>query len=168
MALFAHVFAEDSSDPTAVNKLLSDGQTEVTADKLLQEVTFDKGTGWELFSDDTTKLAIAKGVYQMSSKGNATAWGLNNSSATDTVIQVKAKQISKNTDNAYGVMCKANISNNGDGYYFQISGDGFYTIAKLNGDWTTLVDWAESKAINKGQDENEITAVCAGNYLLCT
>lgn len=165
VALFTHVFAQDNGDPSAVNKLLSDGATEVTADKLLQEVVFDKKTDWELFSDDSTKLAIAKGVYQMSSKGNIIAWGLNNSAESNLVIQVKTKQTSKNTDNAYGVMCRAEPSNNGDGYYFQISGDGFYTITMRNGDWTTLVDWAESKAINAGQDENEITAVCAGSYL---
>ena len=35
-----------------------------------------------------------------------------------------------------------------NGYYFQISGDGFYTITKTKGDATTLVDWAELKAIN--------------------
>ncbi len=165
MVLFSHVFADDSSDPTTVNKLLSDGETEVTADKLLQAVTFDKNTDWEIFSDDTTKFTIAKGVYQMSLKGSATTWGLNENTETDTVIQVKTKQISEDKNNAYGIMCRAAISNNGDGYYFQISGDGYYTITKVKGDSTALVDWAESKAINTGKDENEITAVCVGNYL---
>ena len=165
MALFSQALAKDSGDPTDLNQILLDGKTEVTADNLLQEVTFDKKTDWEIYNDETTDFSIAKGVYQMSLKGNATTWGLNHDAQTDTVIQVKTNQLSEAKDNAYGVMCRAAISDNGDGYYFQISGDGYYTITKVKGDRTTLVDWVESKAINTGKDENEITAVCAGSYL---
>ena len=166
MALFTHVFAEDSSDPTTVTKLLSDGKVEVTADKLLQEVTFDKNTDWETYSDDTSKAVIAKGSYQLSYTGSGTSWGTNYENQSDTIVQVKAEQTSKETDNAYGVVCRADTSNNGDGYYFQISGDGYATINRFHGDEVTaLVDWVESKAINKGRDTNEITAVCAGTYL---
>jgi hypothetical protein len=165
MMVFAHVFAYDSSDPTDVNKLLSDGNTEVTVDKLVKEVTFDNSDDWETHTDESSKFSITKGVYEMTLKGSATTWGVNDDEQADTVIQVKTKQISTDTQNAYGVVCRADTTNNGDGYYFQISGDGYYTITKIKGDSSTLVDWAESKAINQGQDENEITAVCAGDYL---
>ena len=50
--IFAYVSADDNSDPTTVNKLLSDGSTEVTVDKLLYDVTFDKKSDWETYSDD--------------------------------------------------------------------------------------------------------------------
>src|SRR4051812_27848073 len=165
MAAFTHVFAADNSDPTDVNKLLTDGNTEVTVDKLLQEVTFGDSEDWETYTNDTSKAAIKNGVYQMTLSEDSLIWGSNYESQSDTVIQVRAKQISEDKNNAYGIMCRGATSNNGDGYYFQISGDGYYTISMIHGDTSTLVDWAESKAINTGKDENEITAVCAGDYL---
>ncbi|MEP6985766.1 MAG: family 16 glycoside hydrolase [Chloroflexota bacterium] len=164
-AAFTHVFAADNSDPTDINKLLSDGNTEVTVDKLIKEVTFDDAEDWQTYNDTTSKASIKNGVYQMSVSDNSIIWGTSYDSQADTVIQVKTKQNSEDTNNAYGIMCRGDASNNGDGYYFQISGDGYYTISMMRGDTTTLVDWAESKAINPGKDENEITAVCAGDYL---
>lgn len=163
--LAAQVVAQDSGDPTALNKLLSDGEQEVTASELLLDVPFDSKTQWETYKDKEITLAIANGVYQMKLKGNISTVGLNYESQTDTVIQVKTKQISKDNNSAYGVMCRADANASGDGYYFLISGDGLYTITKVDGDATSLVDWTESKAINQGQDENEITAVCVKNYL---
>ncbi len=163
MALFTHVLAQDSEDPSTVNKLLSDGTEEVTADELLVNAPFNKLTEWESYSDDDIKMGVAKGAYHVSLKGNISTFGLNSKSQTDTLIQVKATQISEESNNAYGVMCRSN--SDGDGYYFLISGDGSYTITRLKGSVTTLVKWTESKAINTGQDENELTVVCVKNYL---
>lgn len=165
MALVAHVWADDSGDPTELNKLLSDGEQEVVAKDLLIDAPFNKKTEWETYSDKNAKMGVGDGVYHMTLTGNLSTFGLNSKSQTDTVIQVHTKQVSKSTENAYGVICRSPTNGNGDGYYFFISGDGQYTITKVKGTVTTLVDWTQSKAINQGQDENDLTVVCVQNYL---
>jgi len=165
MGLVTHVFADDGGDPTDVNKLLSDGTEEITADKLLLSVPFDDQTQWETYNGKDNDLKIADGVYHTSLTGNIATFGRSYKSQTDTVMQVKATQVSEESNNAYGVMCRTNTNGNGDGYYFLISGDGSYTISLVKGSVKTLVKWTESKAINKGQDENELTVVCVKNYL---
>jgi len=65
------------------------------------------------------------------------------------------------------VACRSGLkSNDGSGYYFRISGDGYFAITKSDGDTlTNLVDWTQSDAIHQGQNRNQITAVCVGDYL---
>lgn len=163
---YTFVMAQDSADPDYLNKLLLDGVQEVTISKLSMTDVFDKSSTWESYNDDTSTLEVKKGVYHMFHKGNSFAWGLNGENESDTVIQVKTLQNSEEKSNYYGVICRADPSNNGYGYYFEITGDGFYGIARVDGsDFHMLVDWTESKAINQGQDANEMIAVCAGNYL---
>ncbi len=166
IAFSARVSAQNSDNPSVLNKLLTDGEQEVIVDKLLQNVTFDNKTDWETSSDSTYDLTIKNGIYHMGLTGNLSLWGINDDSQDDTVIQVNTNQLSASIENVYGVMCRANINNSGDAYYFEISGDGYYSITKIKGDSATpLVDWDESKAINTGKAENEITAVCVGDYL---
>jgi hypothetical protein len=85
----------------------------------------------------------------------------------DAVIQIETNQNSEEANNYYGLTCR-NDPNVMRGYYFLIAGDGYYTITKkteAEGSWEPLVDWAESSVINQGQDSNQITAVCTGDYL---
>lgn len=157
--------AQDTS-PDDLNRLLLDGAQEVSVSKISMSDVFDKSSEWEIYSDDAITLEIAKGVYHMFLKGDTYTWGLNGENDTDTVIQAKTQQNSEEDNNSYGVICRADASNNGNGYYFEISGDGYYAITLVNGDdIRMLVEWAQSKAINQGQEANELVAVCAGNYL---
>ncbi|MPM80945.1 hypothetical protein SDC9_127996 [bioreactor metagenome] len=58
------------------------------------------------------------------------------------------------------------MQENGDGYSFQISSDGYYAIVKFaDTDGSELVDWTESDAIIQGEGTNHITAICQGNNL---
>ena len=55
-------------------------------------------------------------------------------------------------NNGYGLSCQ--FIGDGQFYVFRISGDGFYTIERADGDEiTTLVDWTPSDLI----DQNELT-----------
>ena len=82
------------------------------------------------------------------------------------VIEVDAEQLSPNSDSGYGVSCRSNPEYNGNGYYFQISGAGFYRIVALvDGEYMNLVDWTETDVVNQGQDSNHIVIVCLGDYL---
>ncbi|MEZ4667190.1 MAG: SH3 domain-containing protein [Anaerolineae bacterium] len=159
------VLAQDL-DADSLNLLLLDGAQEVMVNKLSMSDVFDKSSNWEVYTDDNQTLEVAKGVYHMYLKGDAFTWGLNGENDSDTVVHVKTIQRTENNNNSYGIICRADPENNGNGYYFEISGEGYYAITVVNGDDIhTLVDWTKSKAINSGQDENEIIAVCVKDYL---
>lgn len=140
-------------------------QEYVLGDVLLAE-SFSEEAAWETYLDDGIALQVVDGEYRVQTGDDGYIWGLNEASHDDVVIEVTSNQLSDFENNAYGVMCRADTSNNGDGYYFLISGDGYYTISKGEGDDVTqLVEWTASSAINDGQDSNTIRAVCIGNYL---
>jgi hypothetical protein len=137
----------------------------VTGETLLNETFSEAGT-WEEFVSGDVDLQVNDGVYRIQTGDGGYIWGLNEVEHSDVVIEATTDQVSEHANNAYGVMCRADISNNGDGYYFLISGDGFYSISKGEGDDVTpIVEWTAHSAINDGQATNKIRAVCIGNYL---
>ncbi|MCL4267093.1 MAG: hypothetical protein KJ069_28195 [Anaerolineae bacterium] len=134
-------------------------------DVLLSE-TFSEPNAWETFTSDDSDLRVSDGTYHMEVGPGGYIWGLNEAEHTNVEMEVTTRQLSSHDNNAYGLMCRADTSNDGDGYYFLISGDGFYSIRKGEGDdVVSLVDWTESSAINEGQATNKIRAVCTGDYL---
>ncbi|WP_420629741.1 hypothetical protein [Candidatus Leptofilum sp.] len=136
-----------------------------TNDVLLTE-SFNDANAWETFVSGDVDLQVDDGEYRVQAGGGGYIWGLNDEEHNDVVIEATSEQLSSYENNAYGVMCRADVSNNGDGYYFLISGDGYYSISKGEGDDVNpLVEWTRSSTINDGQAENTILAVCIGNYL---
>ncbi|MEZ4595294.1 MAG: hypothetical protein R3D55_29730 [Chloroflexota bacterium] len=134
--------------------------------EVMLEESFDAPGAWESYQSGAVDFSVEDGVYRVRTGDEGYIWGLNGQEHEDVIIEVTSTQNSVHENNAYGVMCRADISNNGDGYYFLISGDGYYTISKGEGDNVNqLVEWTSSSAINTGQDTNTIRAVCAGNYL---
>lgn len=139
---------------------------EFQAGETLLTETFNSSGAWETFVDDDVDLQVDDGKYRVQTGPGGYIWGLNSVEHDNVVIEVTSEQLSSHENNAYGVMCRADVSNNGDGYYFLISGDGYYSISKGEGDNVNeLVEWTSSSAINEGQTENTILAVCANNYL---
>jgi len=139
---------------------------EISAGDVLINESFDSADAWENFEVDDTVLAVSDGAYQVSTGDGGYIWGLNEAEHTNVIIEVTAVQNSSHENNAYGVMCRADTSNNGDGYYFLVSGDGFYSISKGEGDNVNpLIDWTAHSSVNKGQATNTIKAICNGSYL---
>jgi hypothetical protein len=63
-------------------------------------------------------------------------------------------------------MCRADVSNNGDGYYFMYNANGYYSIRIGDGDKVLpLVDWTHARAIETEINTNKLKVVCAGDYL---
>lgn len=140
-------------------------QTVELGSMLLTE-SFDAVDAWETYESDGTDLRVDDGVYRVQSDDGGYIWGLNEQAHDNVVLEAEASQYSSFENNAYGVMCRADVSNNGDGYYFLVSGDGYYSIRKGEGDSVPpLVDWTTSSAVNKGQEQNKLRAVCLGDYL---
>jgi hypothetical protein len=149
-----------------LNELLSEGEEIVEVVDLTSEEPFDDDNVWETFEQDEYAAFIEDGAFIMTITGSIFTWALNDERHEDVVIQLDTSQLSKDESSTYGVICRADTTNNGDGYYFRISGTGSGSIIKVEGDeQTNLVDWDENRAINPGRDDNQIVAVCVGEYL---
>ena len=135
---------------------------------LFQDDFSDTASGWEVGDYDTGSVGYKGGAYfVISSDQNSAMWGMAGENFSDVVIEVDATQVQApgNDNNDYGVMCR--VQANGDGYSFNISGDGFYSIQKaVDDEYIDLVEWEESNAIHTGNATNQIRAVCDGPNLV--
>jgi len=134
---------------------------------LLTLETFTHKADWEEYSSPKgVELGVENGVYRMSSINQGYVWGLNKAQHSNIVLEVDATPLTPDFNNAFGLMCRADESNNGDGYYFMIKGDGYYSISIGEGDAIKpLVEWKASDAIHVGIDTNSIRAVCLDDSL---
>lgn len=136
-------------------------------DVLLHE-DFSDASAWESYSNTQQRIdfGIVDGVYRARAADETMMWALNETVHEDVVIEVEATQISDFRDNAYGLMCRASPTNNGNGYYFLISGDGQFTIRRGSADQIrALIPWRASSAIRQDKGINRIRIVCVGDYL---
>lgn len=126
----------------------------------------DPNSGWDVFSEDDSSAGYSDGEYRLGVyQDNWVAWGNPQSdrSFTDFQIEVEARQVEGPLDNNFGILVR--YQDDDENYYwFEISGDGYYSVDMLQaGEWTALVDWAESEAINQGIGAtNHLLVVCAG------
>ncbi|MEE8389206.1 MAG: hypothetical protein V3S14_00200 [Anaerolineae bacterium] len=135
---------------------------------LFQDDFGDSNSGWEIGEYEGGDVGYKDGAYFVTSTGmDIMMWGVANRSLDNVIVEVDATQISAGPDdnNAYGVVCREQ-EGGGSGYYLRISGDGLYSIYKAeNEDFTALVDWTTSDAINQGNATNHIQAMCNGSTL---
>lgn len=128
---------------------------------------FDALDAWENYSSPRgVELGVENGIYRAYAASPGYVWGLNALEHTDVVAEVEVTPLTPFSDIGAGVMCRADTSNNGDGYYFMINANGYYSIQVGEGDnIVPLVDWEQSRAVNAGIDRNVIRAVCLGDQL---
>lgn len=129
--------------------------------------TFDLTNTWERYSSlNGVELGVENGVYRAYTMNPGYVWGLNQAEHTDVILEVEVTPLTPNFQNGFGVMCRADTTNDGDGYYFMINANGYYSIQKGQGQaMQPLVDWQRSKAIRPEIDRNLLRAVCVGQYL---
>lgn len=142
-------------------------QIDIETGELLLEEPFDESDAWEQYTNPMgTEIGVADGVYKAYTSLGGFIWGLNAALHTDVVIEADIAQLSPFPDSAFGLMCRADPSNNGDGYYFIINGGGYFSIRIGEGDNVLpLVDWALSDAIETGININRLRIVCVEDYL---
>lgn len=133
---------------------------------IFEDFNSDNGM-WVTQDNDYGKATFENGAFVVTALQEAkTMWSTYNESFSDLQIEVDAKALnaSANDNNGFGVDCR--VQENGDGYSFQISSDGYYAIVKFaDTDGSELVEWTQSDAINQGEFTNHITAICKGNNL---
>lgn len=135
---------------------------------VLLDEPFDDPFAWEQYADPAEGVAVGvvDDVYRVEVAREGFIWGLNTTSHTDVVIEVETAQLTPHDFNAFGVMCRADPTNNGDGYYFLISGDGTWSIRRISsGRGEALVPFTRSAAINRGRSINVLRVVCVSDYL---
>jgi hypothetical protein len=127
-----------------------------------------ESSGWEVGDYPGGRVGYWNGAYYVTSLGDGqTMWGVANRGFDDVAIKVRSQQVSapSNDNNDYGVMCR--VDPEGAGYFFLISGDGFFAILRGDADeeFDQLNDWTSSTVINQGNSANDIQATCEGNTL---
>jgi hypothetical protein len=140
----------------------------VVTGALLRAVTFDDVLAWESYRDPALQVEgrVVDGVYRMEARDGGFMWALSDDLYEDVIIEVETEQFSDFEDNAYGLMCRATPDAIGDGYYFFISADGYYTIRRGAGsEVDALVQWTAHEAIQQGRALNRLRAVCVEDYL---
>lgn len=124
----------------------------------------DHGSGWEVGDYDTGSVGYGNGNYFVTSAGNGdTMWGVANRGFDNLTISVESTQVRApgNDNNDYGVVCR--IQPGGEGYYFLISGDGFFSILRADEqDFVPLIDWTPTDVVQQGNASNDIVATCNG------
>ncbi|MBN1180332.1 MAG: hypothetical protein JXD18_14055 [Anaerolineae bacterium] len=126
-------------------------------------------SGWEIGQYEEGNVGYESGYYFVESvQDGIMVWATAFQNFSDILFDVDIAQIygPANDNNGYGVLCRVQPGDYGDGYAFLISGDGYYTIQKIvGGDYEPLVAWNTSSVINQGNAENHIRAVCDGTRL---
>lgn len=135
---------------------------------VLARVTFDAAYEWENYANAAQKVdfGIEDGEYHARAWDGGFTWVLNAEQHTDVVIQADVRQLSDYANNAFGLMCRASPTNNGNGYFFFISGDGTYTIRRgAATEVQYLIPWTHTDAIQQGRSINRIRILCVEDYL---
>lgn len=156
MLILAACTSEDTAEPTVDYQL---------GDIIFQD-SFDELGAWESFGFIETEFGVSDGVYNAISPGGGYVT-VSNSEYThsNVVMEVTVEQRSDDNNNAYGIVCRAQVANSFIAYYFLISGAGQYGIRIGEGGRTRmLVSWTDHPIINKGEAQNTLRVVCIDDY----
>ncbi|NDJ76704.1 MAG: hypothetical protein GYB65_10635 [Chloroflexi bacterium] len=166
--------ADDPSEETAKGRVVISQAFDQPG--LWEEDTAQTESGAEY--QFVATLSTENGRYvidHQSTDGNSFSWGVGARTVpADVIIEVETEQLSADEDNLYGIMCRVTPNSSGElgGYAFLISGDGHFgiaTVRKGSFDQRPLMafvlEWRQSEAINEGQAQNTIRAVCVDDYL---
>ena len=133
----------------------------------------DPNSGWEVDTFSGGTIGYGNGYYFVQATSNGT--NMYGSPSLDKIqnvkINVDATQFSApdNNNTGYGVICRLQKDNSDDGYYFRISGDGYYSvIAHYNDEFNSLLSgdtWQDAPSVNQGDATNHIDVICNGNQL---
>lgn len=157
----------DADAVSSVQKLLDDLQTDLQVGITPDIVRFDAEDEWEYYDPVEGYARVQDGAYQiLNTDTESVVWGQNETEYTNVLIDVEVEQLSVEEDNGYGVMCRANPENDGIGYYFFISGDGFYRIMAFTDDGVdSLTEWVQTPLIAQGQARNRLSVLCYEDQL---
>ena len=141
---------------------------QVDTGEIIESVSFDHTYEWESYVNPAqhVEFTIEDGEFRARAWDGGFTWALNARTHENVVIQADVEQTSDYADNAFGLMCRASPTNNGNGYFFFISGDGYYTLRRGAADEVNpIIPWTPTSAIQQGKAINRIRIVCVDDYL---
>jgi hypothetical protein len=133
----------------------------------------EQDCGWSTYSRSGAEVAIENGIMRVTTSQPGQIWWTNpGRSFDDVVITSIVEHVSGPADNAFGLICRYQSSENF--YVFLISSDGYYAIGKYQTGTNQVTyltgegQYTFSEAINQGQAQNTVRATCIGNELTLT
>ncbi len=136
-------------------------------DLLYEEDFEDPATGWTISSDDDTSTGYAEGQYRIAIyRQDYMAWGNPEPGLelANFTLEVDVRQVDGPLDNNFGLIFRLQEETK-DFYWFQISGDGYYSVDQSQADtWSSILPWRESDAVNQGVGAtNHMRITCSGD-----
>lgn len=129
-------------------------------------------TGWDVYSTDESSAGYENSSYfVISKKAEYNYYGEAYKFFGDTVIEVDATPVSGAAKNNFSSSVFCRLQSNGDGYLFEIRGNGYFAVGSYTGGgktYTSLLkgdEWQPSTAIKTGMATNHITLTCASSQL---
>jgi hypothetical protein len=133
----------------------------------------DQNCGWVTYNRGGAAVAIEEGALTLTTSQPGQIWWTNaQRDFDDVVVSAEAQLVRGPEDNAFGLICRYQSSENF--YVFLISSDGYYAIGKyqsgsdqieyLTGDG----QYVPADAIQTGTSQNTIRATCIGSELTLT
>ena len=132
---------------------------------LFQDDFSDNSGYWYTFVDETGITDYENEGFRINiNEPGSYHWTNPELEFTDTRIEVKATKIGGPEENDFGIICRYQDENNF--YFFTISSDGYYGIAKIIDGVESLVGMEElgydATAINPAEFSNMVGAECIG------
>lgn len=151
-----------STSPSALNGR-GDKAQEPAGPLLLFEDDFsDPGSGWLEASDAQADQGYRGGkLFFAVQAADLLVWDNPGGNFQDFALEVEAWPVSGGPENSYGVLIR--YVDDGNFYRFDLSGDGYYALSKLeNEEWIMLADWQASAHVKPQGEVNLIKIVCRG------
>lgn len=135
------------------------------------QITFENPDDFETGQspDQSGQLSIENGQYVIEQTSPRTRfyWGQGGDAIQNLAVEVVTQAEGTPTNNLYGVMCR--VDDQGTGYAFLISNDGYGAIARSDAGIQSLSldflrPWQQHEAI-KPTESNTVRGVCIDNYL---
>jgi hypothetical protein len=140
---------------------------EPTPQLLIYEDDFsNRGSGWNEMSTLHGDFGYEDGEYHILVEDPdyiAAAWNSRAGPFTDFAVEIDARLVSGPDESGYGLTFR--VQNNVDFYSFMVTGNGYYHLAKHNGEWVTLQAWTGSDFISEGSSTNHLMVVCRGTQI---
>jgi len=123
--------------------------------------------GWRTYEDRLSFTGYDQGGFRLSiDQPNFLIWSVPGLKFQDTHVYTRAHKLDGPDDNLFGLICRYQDNNNF--YAFMISSDGYYGIYRKQAGYLSLMGSTKmgfSEVIQRGDEHNQITAVCRGDQL---
>jgi hypothetical protein len=165
-------YSSDSGDSHSAKLYRISSTTPLYNDLPWTDDFSDDSSGWDIYDSDEESMGYKSGYYFVTSKTNEySSYSLSGSYYGDVVITVDASPVSGPSDNNFSYNVGCHDQGNGDGYIFEVSGDGYFAVGYYTGggsDYTSLLtgdNWQASSAIKKGLATNHLVVTCTTSQL---